>query len=174
MLHKEFLVIITQHELTRLHYVLACVFNVIVESTTMQTGAIWIIDQDEDDLQMIKDVWKELEIQNELVWFSNADQVLEKFEKIKEAPFLILCDVNLPKIDGFKLREMILSHPGRVYHSVPFIFWSTVASEEQIRKAYNLGAHGFFIKDSSYTRLKQSFQEVLTYWQNSKVPKKKI
>ena len=152
---------------------MACVFNVALQSTPMQTGAIWIIDQDEDDLQMFKDIWKELDIQNQLEWFSNADQVLKKFETIKEAPFLILCDVNLPKINGFKLRELILSHPGKIYHSVPFIYWSTVASEEQIVKAFSLASHGFFIKDSSFTKLKQSFQEILTYWQNSKVPKKK-
>ena len=34
----------------------------------MQTGAIWIIDPDDDDHDMVHEVWRELNLSNELVF----------------------------------------------------------------------------------------------------------
>lgn len=138
----------------------------------MQTGSVWIIDNDEEDRALVRDVWRELGLTNELVFLENAEQALKHLEEVDIAPFIILCDVNLPKIDGFGLREQLLATNSKKFKSVPFIFWSTHATETQITRAYDLSVHGFFIKDNTFGELKKTFAHIVNYWLKSKMPSK--
>jgi CheY-like chemotaxis protein len=138
----------------------------------MQTGAVYILDDDIDDHHIINEIWKELELPNQLLFFSSAADMINHLTSAPRAPFIIICDVNLPKMDGFELREHLLSTDIKNFRSVPFIFWSTHASEAQIAKAYELSAHGFFIKGMNYEQMKDSFLCIINYWQKSKMPRK--
>lgn len=139
----------------------------------MQNEAIWIIDSDNDDQDLVQEVFKELDLPNKLVFLKSAGEVMALLSEVDLGPFIIICDINLPKVDGFQLRENILSHHSKKYRSVPFIFWSTYASEEQITHAYDISAHGFFIKEPSFEDLKATFIKILNYWMTSKMPQKR-
>ena len=67
----------------------------------MQTEAIWIIDSDEDEQMMVREVWRELKLSNELVFLESAEEALVHLSKIDTTPFIIICELNLPKTDGF-------------------------------------------------------------------------
>ncbi|MBC7904264.1 MAG: response regulator [Gemmatimonadaceae bacterium] len=138
----------------------------------MNNGDIWIIDEDMDEQDLIREVATDLKLENKFVYLTKADEVLDLLEEITEAPFLIICELHLPKMNGFKLREVILTHDERKYKSVPFIFWTTQASEQQVKDAYDLSAHGFFIKEDSYEEMKKTFLMILQYWSKSKMPAK--
>jgi DNA-binding NarL/FixJ family response regulator len=139
----------------------------------MQAGAVWIIDDDKDDQVMVREVWKELNLENELVFLESAGAVLRHLAVIDTAPFIIICELNLPGINGFELREKMLATNSKIFKSVPFIFWSTFISESQIVQAYDLSIHGIFIKDTSFEELKKTFLYILHYWLKSKMPSKK-
>jgi CheY-like chemotaxis protein len=134
--------------------------------------AIWVVDDDRDDHDLIRTIFDELNLTNPIEFFNGADPVLLRLEEADVGPFIIICDVNLPKTDGFELREKLLKTPNNLFHSVPFIFWSTYASESQIRKAYDLRAHGFFIKEVEYEEWKASFIHIIEYWRRSRMPSK--
>lgn len=138
----------------------------------MHSDDIWLIDDDSDDPGIIDDILAELRLPNKLVVFSSASAVLQALQHVQHAPFLILCDVNLPAMDGFELRSEMLKRPGKQFHSVPFIYWSSVASESQVKKAYELAAHGFFIKETSFKEMKDTITQIIQYWQKSKMPAK--
>ncbi|AEV99465.1 hypothetical protein A4D02_26865 [Niastella koreensis] len=140
----------------------------------MQTEAIWIIDADEDDQVMVREVWRELKLSNELVFLESAKAALEHLGSIDTAPFIIICELNLHKMDGFELRERMLATGLKIFRSVPFIFWATEVSEQQITRAYDLSIHGLFIKDNSFLELKKTFTHILNYWLKSKMPSKKV
>lgn len=139
----------------------------------MVNNGIWIVDDDRDDHELVKEIFDEAKIPNELVFFNGAGPLLARLETETHAPFIIICDVNLPGIDGFQLREKLLERPSKKFHSVPFVFWSTYASEAQIDKAYKLRAHGFFIKELGYKEWKESLLGIIRYWSKSKMPSKK-
>jgi DNA-binding NarL/FixJ family response regulator len=98
--------------------------------------------------------------------------MIEHLRYAERAPFIIICDVNLPKMDGFELRKKLLETGSRKFRSVPFIYWSTYASDAQILKAYDLSAHGFFIKGTNFNEMKESFEYIIKYWTKSMMPKK--
>lgn len=136
----------------------------------MNKNPIYIVDDDDDDEQMIREAFGELGIKNELNFFSGAEGLLNELKNRSVVPFLIISDVNLPRTDGFELREKILKETPIAEKSVPFIFWSTNASEAQIKRAYDLSAHGFFLKGRSYKELKDKLEEIVKYWDDSLAP----
>jgi CheY-like chemotaxis protein len=139
----------------------------------MQEGAIWIVSEDRDDHELIREMFGGQDFKNELVLFTRANDLLERLDAAEEAPFIIISEANMPGMDGFELREQLLSAPNKKFHSVPFIFWSVAPSEAQIQKAYELKAHGFFLKETAYEEWRQSLLMIISYWRKSKTPSKK-
>lgn len=134
---------------------------------------VWIVDDDLEDQELIMDIFKELGWPHDLELFQTGEQLLEKLQQVNEGPFIIISDVNLPKMSGFDLRQHMLDNPNNKFHSVPFIFWSTFASDRQIRKAFDLNAHGFFIKESSFGKWKEVLIKIIEYWMVSLMPSRK-
>ena len=136
----------------------------------MNNNPIYIVDDDEDDQQIIKEVVAELSLANELKFFYTAEAVLNELRKSDLIPFIIISDINLPGMDGFTLREKILTETSMSDKSIPFIFWSTTASEAQVKRAFDLSAHGFFIKGRTFKELKEELGEIISYWSKSLAP----
>src|SRR5215203_1352308 len=122
----------------------------------MNNAPILIIDADSDDRYFLQEAWKQLNYSNELLFFSSGEEALDYLHSTRMAPFLILCDVNLPKMDGFQLKKKMLEDADMNYKSIPFVYWSAVASPAQIQRSYDLGGNGFFIKDADFAIIKQS------------------
>ena len=136
----------------------------------MQNRPVFIVDDDIEERDIIKDILEELNVQNPILFFETGNAVLEHLENDPTNPFMIICDVNLPQMDGFTLRRKFADENSLHYKSIPFIFWSTTASNDQIKKAYDYGAHGFFFKGHSYGEIKESLSTIFNYWMSSKAP----
>ena len=136
----------------------------------MNNNPIYIVDDDEDDQQIIKEVVAELSLANELKFFYTAEAVLNELRKSDLITFIIISDINLPGMDGFTLREKILTETSMSDKSIPFIFWSTTASDAQVKRAFDLSAHGFFIKGRTFKELKEELGEIISYWSKSLAP----
>lgn len=136
----------------------------------VQNSPIYLVDDDMDDQGFLKDILVDLKIENPLLFFNTGKEVLEFLKTTKEPPFIILCDVNIPVMDGFELRKELLADEKLAWKSIPFIFWSTAATNNQIKKAYDLAVHGFFIKGTNYGELSSSLNNIINYWKDSKQP----
>jgi len=63
---------------------------------------------------------------------------------ISEKPDLIICDVMMPKLDGFGVLN-ILSKKSETA-SIPFIFLTAKAEKTDLRRGMNLGADDYITK----------------------------
>jgi len=136
----------------------------------MDNSPVFIVDDDTDEHVIIKEIWEELGQNNQLFFFDSGMAVLQHLKDNPTNPFLIICDVNLPQMDGFELRNRISEETAIHYKGVPFVFWSTAASNEQVKRAYDIGAHGFFLKGETYKTIKHSLEVIISYWKTSKAP----
>ena len=136
----------------------------------MNNGPILIVDDDLDDQEFLQEAWKELKYSNELLFFTDPQEALNFLKQEKTIPFLIICDVNLHKMDGFEFKKRLLEDSSLNYKSIPFVFFSNTASNRQIQQSYDLGSNGFFIKGGSMREIKETFISIIEYWQKSKVP----
>lgn len=134
------------------------------------SGPIILIDDDEDDHEIFIAVCENLGVCHHLKHFNNAMDFLSFFESTALKPFIILCDINMPKMNGLQLRAVINENEKLRRKSVPFIFFSTAATEAQIREAYDLTVQGFFVKGNSVTDIQDKFRLILEYWSDCRHP----
>lgn len=136
----------------------------------MNTAPILIVEDDLEDREFIQEAWNELEFKNELIFFNSGTELIDHLTKEKTIPFLIISDVNLHKMDGFKLKEKLLEDESLNHKSVPFVFFSNIAANAQIKKSYDLGGHGFFVKGTNIKEIKNTLGRIVKYWQISQAP----
>jgi CheY-like chemotaxis protein len=129
-------------------------------------GPILSIEDDEDDQFLIGRVIKEIGIPNEILFFSNGQDALSHLEITQEQPFLILCDVNMPVMDGLELRRCINASDYLREKSIPFVYLTTAANAQLVRAAYDATVQGFYKKAPDYTGMRQQLKLIIEYWQS--------
>jgi CheY-like chemotaxis protein len=128
------------------------------------SGPIIMIDDDEDDQFLFRNILEELEIRNEPIFFKNGAEALHYLEETKDRPFLILCDVNMPVLNGLELKSRIDQSEYLKSKSIPFVFISTSGNPSAVKAAYEMTIQGFFKKETSYALLKQQIKLIVDYW----------
>lgn len=127
-------------------------------------GPIISIEDDADDQFLIKSVIEELDITNELLFFNNGVEALLYLETTRDQPFLIICDINMPVMNGLELRERIDKNEYLRRKSIPFVFLSTADNPLVIETAYESTIQGFFKKENSFEDLKTRIRVIYDYW----------
>jgi CheY-like chemotaxis protein len=85
-------------------------------------------------------------------------------------PFLILSDINMPKINGFELRNKIFTNEQLQTKCIPYLFFTTAADKKSVVDAYSLSVQGFFKKPHSIEGLEHTIKKIIEYWQECIAP----
>jgi len=125
---------------------------------------IMYIDDDADDQELFKNAITSLGIKRSIISFWNGAEALQYLQSQDTCPFIIFCDVNMPKMDGFQLRKRIRENRELALHCVPFIFYSTNADERYVNMAYELTVQGYFKKPSDGEKIKEQLKRIIDYW----------
>lgn len=134
-------------------------------------GPVVIIEDDLDDQYILAKVFKELEYENEVIFFKDSVQALEYLTDSDIEPFLVLSDINMPKLSGIELREKIVNNEDLRLKSIPYLFFTTCAEQKDVIDAYSRSIQGFFVKGDNYTKLKNTIEKIVAYWQECESPK---
>lgn len=129
-----------------------------------KTGPIIIVDDDQEDQEMLAEVIKMNGISNELKFFADGDEALQYLSTTDDNPFLIICDINMPVMNGLELRNNINANPHIVKKSIPFIYYTTHAEKHAVEKAYDMAVQGFFQKPGTIEEMKKLLQMMIGYW----------
>ena len=135
-----------------------------------KSGPIIVIEDDPDDQEMFVEVFKELNHPNKVHYFFDGFAALEYLSSSKEQPFLILSDINLPKLDGFALREKIHNNDQLRLKCIPYLFFTTAQDQRYVIEAYSRSIQGFFTKPSSYSELLRIIRNIIEYWRDCRSP----
>lgn len=135
-----------------------------------KNGPVIIIEDDEDDAELLGDVFRELKYNNEVKFFNNGDDAFNYLEKSKERPFLILSDINLPKLSGFELREKIQNNEDLKLKCIPYLFFTTATDQKSVIDAYSKSIQGFFTKPSTTKDLTRVIRNIMEYWKDCHSP----
>ena len=136
-----------------------------------KSGPILIIDDDIDDTYFLRTAIEELNTPNEIICLSNSHDVMDLLRTIPTQPFVIFCDINMPKMNGLELKKKIDADPVLRRKSIPFIFYSTSATGSLVEKAYfEVTIQGFFEKGFNSTEIRETVKIILDYWRICKHP----
>ena len=95
---------------------------------------------------------------------SNGKEALEYLHTTTEHPFLILCDINMPVMDGLEFRNAIEQDPFLKKKDIPFVYLTTTGNPLIVRKAYALTVQGFFQKKNNLDELRHCLKMIIEYW----------
>ncbi|MDJ1502114.1 response regulator [Xanthocytophaga agilis] len=134
-------------------------------------GPILIIEDDADDRYIFDQVFKELEIASRVKYFINAVNAMTFLKEDPTQPFIIICDINLPIMNGLEFKKEIDQDEHLRAKSIPFVFFSTSIEKKTVEEAYRkLTIQGYFQKSSDYEELKRRLYSILDYWQHCQHP----
>jgi DNA-binding NarL/FixJ family response regulator len=85
-------------------------------------------------------------------------------------PFLILSDINMPKLDGFALRNKIKMDAKLQLRCIPYLFFSTAVSQASVIDAYSASVQGFFVKQNTMGELEKTIKVIMEYWTRCSAP----
>ena len=129
-------------------------------------GPIIAIEDDADNQFLLKTAITELQIDNKLIFFENGLEALIYLESTQEQPFLILCDINMPVMNGLELRERIDENVYLKRKAIPFVFLSTADNPRIVETAYDSKIQGFYKKLSNFMDYKKQINIIFDYWQH--------
>lgn len=135
-----------------------------------KTGPIIVIEDDLDDQELLTDIFKKLDYPNEIVFYRDGNEALEFLNRSDVQPFLILSDINMPRIDGFELRGKIFTNEELQRKCIPYLFFTTGANKKAVIDAYSMSVQGFFIKPNSIQKLENTIRKIVEYWQECIAP----
>lgn len=127
---------------------------------------ILIID---DDAVLLKLYSTRLKADNHQV--ETAIDGQEGLQKLKQfAPDVVVLDLLMPKLNGFKFIESMKQSPQTA--NIPVIVFSSVASNEQVERLKQMGVTKYLNKvDTTPTQLVQEINQQLPQQQNQQPPK---
>ena len=127
-------------------------------------GPIVVIEDDLDDQMVLKAVFERIKVENEVRFFSDGEAALLYLKDPQVCPFLILSDVNMPKLNGFELKRMVQTNEALSAKCIPYLFFTTAVNEKAVYDAYTMSAQGFFVKPSSFEELVTILTTMIGYW----------
>ena len=133
-------------------------------------GPVIIIEDDPDDKEMLEHVFQKLGYPNKLLFFTNGEAALDFLNETDLLPFIILSDINMPKLDGFALRNKVKLDAKLQIKCIPYLFFSTASTQKSVIDAYSLSVQGFFIKQHSMAELEKTITVIMEYWKRCAAP----
>jgi len=135
-----------------------------------KNGPIIIIEDDQDDKEVLIDVFKKLNYSNEIIFFLESEKALDYLNRSEAVPFLILSDINMPRLNGLQLKKKIHTDAALQVKCIPYLFFTTSASKNAVVEAYSMSAQGFFIKETSMAELEKTIFIMVEYWKRCHSP----
>ena len=135
-----------------------------------KNGPVIVIEDDVDDREILKEVFEKLNYTNEILYFEDGEKALKYLLSMSVKPFLILSDINMPRLNGMELREKIYNNEQLNLRCIPYLFLTTAAEQPQVIKAYSQSVQGFFVKPSSLNEIEKLVSNIMSYWKQCHSP----
>jgi DNA-binding response OmpR family regulator len=131
---------------------------------------ILLVEDNETDIILIKRAFRKSYIANPLqvvkTFQAAKDYILGKNEfsdrTIYPTPVMILLDLKLP--DGSGLDFLKWKNEKANYKRIPVIVLTGSQNDEDINKAYDLGANSYIVKPVNFGRLIDMVKSLENYW----------
>lgn len=128
---------------------------------------ILLVEDDEIDVMVIKRAFKKLDIKNKLFIARDGLEALSILRgngngSALRPPYMILLDLNMPRMNGFEFLKELRSDP-TLEKSVVFVL-TTSSSEEDILKSYDQYVAGYIVKKDIEGGFVKAIEMLKSYW----------
>lgn len=128
-----------------------------------QSQPMLLIEDDEVDVLSIERALSQIRVQFPVENKRNGEEALRWLRSpTATRPFLILLDVNMPRMNGHEFLAELRKDPN--LRSIPVIVFTTSTLESDRARMYDAGIAGFMVKPTRTDEFAQMFRALAEFW----------
>ncbi len=130
---------------------------------------ILLVEDDKVDAMTVKRSLREIHVTNDVVVAGNGEEALQFLHQPgAECPCIILLDLNMPKMNGLELLQVLKKDPA--FKKVPVVVLTTSKNDQDKFESFDLGVAGYMIKPVDYQQFVDVVRTINLYWTLSEMP----
>jgi CheY-like chemotaxis protein len=140
-----------------------------MSSTSYETVSILLVEDDDVDAMGVQRAFRKLKVANPLVRARDGVEGLEMLRnKTVKKPFLILLDLNMPRMNGLEMLAELRKDP-ELTDSIVFVL---TTSQDDVDKmsAYKAHIAGYIVKSNVGSGFNELIQLLDHYWRVVEIP----
>ncbi len=127
---------------------------------------ILVAEDDEADVLLLHTAARRAQLKSELRVVRDGVEVVEYLASMSnERPYVVVLDLNMPRLDGKGALKRIRANPDTKH--LPVIMLSTSSSEEDVRGCLDVGANAFLVKPANVPELVEKLRAVEDFWRTA-------
>jgi CheY-like chemotaxis protein len=139
----------------------------IMSAVTERPVEVLLVEDTRSDVELTKAAFEQAKLANRLSVVGDGQQALQylrregRYTKAPR-PDLILLDLKLPIMDGYKVLAAIKSDADLA--TIPVVVLTNSPSELDVLKSYNLHANCYITKPLGFAQFVQVIREIGAFW----------
>lgn len=137
---------------------------------------ILIVDDDPNDLLFLRAAFKAVGVSSKIQTADSGHEAVAYLKgegkysdrSVYAYPDFVLTDLKMPGLDGFAVLEHLKKNPESAI--IPTVIFSGSQDNDDIRKAYMLGASSYHVKPSDPAALRALVKTLHDYWMLCEAP----
>ena len=131
---------------------------------------LMMADDDPDDREFVREAFEKSGFAGEFRYVEDGGALVDYLEEAQapgvksdcRMPYLILLDLNMPRVDGYEALKRIKSSDR--LRRIPIVVLSTSDSERDILQTYDEGVNSFITKPRGFDELVEMAGQLKKYW----------
>jgi CheY-like chemotaxis protein len=130
---------------------------------------ILLVEDDRVDVLTVKRAFRDIPIAQKLDVVNNGEEALEYLRNSQnETPYLILLDLNMPKMNGIELLQVIKNDDE--LKLIPVVILTSSKEKKDKLDSYNWGVAGYVLKPVGYQEFIEVMKTIDHYWSLNELP----
>ena len=130
---------------------------------------ILLVEDDLVDAMTVKRAMEDIGTNTGLVHLNNGEEALDYLRsEINQLPFLILLDLNMPKMNGKDFLK-IIKQDERL-SSIPVIVLTTSHNDRDVDDTFSSSVAGYMTKPLDYEKFLLKIRTIEDYWALNRLP----
>lgn len=134
---------------------------------TQKQIEILLVEDNPGDIRLTREALKDGKINNNINVVMDGEQAIEYLRRQNGyansiSPDLILLDLNLPKLSGREVLEIIKNDPA--LRHIPVIILTTSKAEEDILQSYQHYANCYITKPVDFDQFSEVVKQLEDFW----------
>jgi CheY-like chemotaxis protein len=136
----------------------------------MSAATILLVEDNDDDVALIRRAFKQCKIVNPLQVASDGDSAVAYLagqagyqdRTAYPMPLLVLLDLKLPRRSGLEVLNWMKRNP--VLKHIPVVVLTSSRENLDVRRAYDAGANSYLVKPVEFADLRAMMDTIHVYW----------
>jgi CheY-like chemotaxis protein len=121
-------------------------------------SSVVFAEDDEDDQLYFREVFREIDPHIQIVFVRDGNQLLQLLRNF--LPDLLFLDLEMPYKNG--LECLVELRKDIAYNNLPVVIFSSTMRPANIQTAYEMGAHLFLHKSSTYSEYAHCLKQIVS------------